>query len=163
MIRVTIIRQGSDESAEVKEFLAAQINIGRVERNDLVLANSRVSSVHARAIEAEAGITLIDNNSTNGTFVNGALVRGPVTVDPEDSVEIGSFTLHFERVHVDEVLEDVSEIAPSEFEEFPQEESTEPVEVSTTVELFDHGPPVEIELPAAGDVTEIDPADLWGD
>ncbi len=125
MIRVTIIRQGDDEAAEVKEFLSAQISIGRVGRNDLVLVNSRVSSVHARAIEAEHGITLIDENSTNGTFVNGELVHGPVAVEPHDTVEIGSFTLHFESVavdgeeHVDE--EPVSEIAPSEFEEFGDE------------------------------------------
>jgi len=119
MIRVTIIRQGSDEGGEVKEFLSGQITIGRVERNDLVLVNNRVSSVHARAVLAEGGgVTLIDNNSTNGTFVNGALVRGPVTIEPEDTVEIGTFTLHFEHVQFED---EVSEIAPAEFEGFGDE------------------------------------------
>lgn len=126
MIRVTIIRQGSDEGGEVKEFLSGQITIGRVERNDLVLVNNRVSSVHARVVQAEGGgVTLIDNNSTNGTFVNGALVRGPVAIEPDDSVEIGTFTLHFEHLEVeeggDEGGEDMSEIAPAEFDEFSEE------------------------------------------
>ena len=122
MIRVTIIRQGSDEGGEVKEFLSGQITIGRVERNDLVLVNNRVSSVHARVVQAEGGgVTLIDNNSTNGTFVNGALVRGPVTIEPDDSVEIGTFTLHFEHLEVEEVGEEESEIAPAEFDEFSEE------------------------------------------
>jgi pilus assembly protein CpaF len=133
MLRVTIIRQGSDEGGEVKEFLSGQITIGRVERNDLVLVNNRVSSVHARAVQAEGGgVTLIDNNSTNGTFVNGALVRGPVSIEPDDSVEIGTFTLHFEYIEVedggDDGLdggldggEDMSEIAPAEFDGFSEE------------------------------------------
>jgi len=122
MIRVTIIRQGSDDGGEVKEFLSGQISIGRVERNDLVLVNNRVSSVHARVVQAEGGgVTLIDNNSTNGTFVNGALVRGPVTIEPDDSVEIGTFTLHFEHLELEEGVDDISEIAPAEFDEFGEE------------------------------------------
>jgi pilus assembly protein CpaF len=129
MIRVTIIAQGAEQEPELKEFMSGQISIGRLGRNDLVLVSSRVSSQHARAIEGEQGITLIDNNSTNGTFVNGTLVRGPVAVEPEDSVEIGSFTLHFERVYVEageseEMVEDdgsMSEIAPSEFDGFADE------------------------------------------
>lgn len=132
MIRVTIIRQGSDEGGEVKEFLSGQISIGRVERNDLVLVNNRVSSVHARVVQAEGGgVTLIDNNSTNGTFVNGTLVRGPVTIEPDDSVEIGTFTLHFEHLDVEEGGDDLSEIAPAEFEEFSEEpgEFSEPPEL----------------------------------
>lgn len=125
MIRVTIIRQGTDDGGEVKEFLSGQISIGRVERNDLVLVNNRVSSVHARVVQAEGGgITLIDNNSTNGTFVNGALVRGPVSIEPDDSVEIGTFTLHFEHIDIEEGAvdgDDMSEIAPAEFDEFSEE------------------------------------------
>ena len=127
MIRVTIIRQGSDEGGEVKEFLSGQITIGRVERNDLVLVNNRVSSVHARVVQAEGGgVTLIDNNSTNGTFVNGALVRGPVTIEPDDSVEIGTFTLHFEHLEVEEGGDEMSEIALADFDEFSEEPSEEP-------------------------------------
>src|SRR5690606_15548151 len=63
----------------------------------VVLPNNRVSSVHARVIENDEGIVLVDNNSTNGTFVNGEMVRGPVVLTPEDAVDIGVFTLHFER------------------------------------------------------------------
>jgi len=145
MIRVTIIRQGIDDGGEVKEFLSGQISIGRVERNDLVLVNNRVSSVHARVVQAEGGgVTLIDNNSTNGTFVNGALVRGPVTIEPDDSVEIGTFTLHFEHLEVEEGMEsadDMSEIAPAEFEEFGEEpgEFSEPPDLLAEV----HEAPIE--------------------
>lgn len=96
MIRVTIRRQDSSQD-EVHEFTLPQITVGRVDRNHVVLPNNRVSSVHARVIENEEGIVLVDNNSTNGTFVNGELVRGPVVLAPQDAVDIGVFTLHFER------------------------------------------------------------------
>ncbi|MDC0721097.1 FHA domain-containing protein [Nannocystis bainbridge] len=96
MIRVTIRRQDSSQD-EVHEFTLPQITVGRVDRNHVVLPNNRVSSVHARVIENEEGIVLVDNNSTNGTFVNGEMVRGPVVLAPHDAVDIGVFTLHFER------------------------------------------------------------------
>lgn len=130
MIRVTIIAQGAEEEPELRDFMSGQISIGRLGRNDLVLVSSRVSSMHARALEGEHGILLVDNNSTNGTFVNGTQLRGSIALDPEDSVEIGSFTLHFERISVaaEELMEDdssLSEIAPSEFDELAAEEPGE--------------------------------------
>jgi pilus assembly protein CpaF len=139
MIRVTIIRQGAEDEGEVQEFTRGPISIGRAGQNDIVLANSRVSSTHARVVEGESGITLVDNNSTNGTFVNGTLARGPVIVEPGDAVEIGAFTLHFEAILDDEashdadadaevhadIVEDpdaeLSEIAPADFEELVPE------------------------------------------
>ncbi len=130
MIRVTIIAQGVEEEPELRDFMSGQISIGRLGRNDLVLVSSRVSSMHARALEGEHGILLVDNNSTNGTFVNGTQLRGSIALDPEDSVEIGSFTLHFERIQAaaEDYPDDdaaVSEIAPTEFDEFAAEEPTE--------------------------------------
>ena len=96
MIRVTIRRQDTNQD-EVHEFTLPQITIGRTDRNHVCLPNNRVSSVHARVIENDEGIVLVDNNSTNGTFINGELVRGPVVLSPEDAVDIGVFTLHFDR------------------------------------------------------------------
>ncbi len=114
MIRVKIRRQGSNKD-EVHEFTLPQITIGRVDKNHVVLPNNRVSSVHARVLENDDGIVLIDNNSTNGTFVNSELVRGPVVLEPADAVDVGVFTLHFERV-ADEGAH------PHEHEEAPLEE-----------------------------------------
>lgn len=114
MIRVTIRRQGSNQD-EVHEFTLPQITIGRVDKNHVVLPNNRVSSVHARVLEGDDGIVLIDNNSTNGTFVNSELVRGPVVLGPADAVDVGVFTLHFERVAE-------GGARPSERDEAPLEE-----------------------------------------
>lgn len=136
MIRVTIIRQGAEDESEVQEFTRGPISIGRAGQNDIVLANSRVSGTHARVVESDGGITLVDNNSTNGTFVNGTLARGPIIVEPADVVEIGAFTLHFELADGEESVDggdiaelpddpdaeaELSEIANADFEELQSE------------------------------------------
>ncbi|WAS95846.1 FHA domain-containing protein [Nannocystis punicea] len=127
MIRVTIRRQDSSQD-EVHEFTLPQITVGRVDRNHVVLPNNRVSSVHARVIENEEGIVLVDNNSTNGTFVNGEMVRGPVVLAPHDAVDIGVFTLHFERAEEGHEVQESYGAGP-DFED-PQGygESPEPAE-----------------------------------
>ena len=156
MIRVTIIHQGAEEESEVQEFTRGPITIGRAGQNDIVLANSRVSGTHARVVEGDDGITLVDNNSTNGTFVNGTLARGPIIVEPADAIEIGAFTLHFEAILDDEaaaegevegevegeevagddIVEDVEdpyqELQPAEFDEMAAEphEFEEPPDLS---------------------------------
>lgn len=152
MIRVTIIHQGAEEESEVQEFTRGPITIGRAGQNDIVLANSRVSGTHARVVEGHDGITLVDNNSTNGTFVNGTLARGPIIVEPADAIEIGAFTLHFEAILDDEaavvegeevagddIVEDVEdpyqELHPQEFDEMAAEpqEFEEPPDLSLGV------------------------------
>ncbi len=152
MIRVTIIHQGAEEESEVQEFTRGPITIGRAGQNDIVLANSRVSGTHARVVEGDDGITLVDNNSTNGTFVNGTLARGPIIVEPADAIEIGAFTLHFEAILDDEaavvegeevagddIVEDgedpYQELQPAEFDEMAAEpqEFEEPPDLSLGV------------------------------
>lgn len=97
MIRVTYWRDGSEE-VEVCELPGPTISIGRGEDNDVVLAHSRVSLWHARVTCGSGGLVLVDNNSTNGTFVDGALLRAPREICAEDEVHIGAFTLYFELI-----------------------------------------------------------------
>ncbi len=154
MIRVTIIRQGAEDESEVQEFTRGPISIGRAGQNDIVLANSRVSGTHARIVESESGITLVDNNSTNGTFVNGTLARGPVVVEAADAVEIGAFTLHFETILDDEaageevVGDDLVEEA-EEAEEAEEIEEPDPYAEEVHPSEFEDmgGEPQELEEP----------------
>jgi pilus assembly protein CpaF len=148
MIRVTIIRQGAEDESEVQEFTRGPISIGRAGQNDIVLANSRVSGTHARVIESESGITLVDNNSTNGTFVNGTLARGPVVVEPADAIEIGAFTLHFETILDDEAAgEEV--VGDDLVEEAEEAEEVDPYAEEVHASEFEDmtGEPQELEEP----------------
>lgn len=134
MLRVTLTCKGAQP--EVQEVAGNQLSIGRhndgPRKNDVILPHSRVSSAHARVIANAEGLTLVDEGSTNGTFVAGVQVKGPVQLLAGQIVEIGPYSLTFKVV--DEA----------------------PVQVSTDDEL----PPLD-ELPLVGGLPPIlasDPA-----
>lgn len=64
-------------------------SIGRDSRCDLAIGDMTVSRVHARLGRTPDGWLLTDLSSTNGTRVNGWLVRGQVTVRAGDIVRFG--------------------------------------------------------------------------
>jgi len=64
-------------------------SIGRNERCDLAIADMTVSRVHARLERIDDGWLLTDLGSTNGTRVNGWLVREHVPVTAGDLVSFG--------------------------------------------------------------------------
>ena len=57
---------------------------------------STVSRRHARVVRAGGAITLFDDGSTNGTFVNGQRVSGSVALRPGDAVRFGSVHFRYE-------------------------------------------------------------------
>lgn len=64
-------------------------SIGRDPRCDLAIGDMTVSRVHARLDRIPDGWLLTDLSSTNGTRVNGWLVRGQVAVRAGDIVRFG--------------------------------------------------------------------------
>jgi pilus assembly protein CpaF len=75
------------------EFDAAELSIGRLEDNDVVLPRTNVSKRHARLGIKEDRYLLLDLGSTNGTYVNGRRITAPVTVGTGDKIYIGDFIL----------------------------------------------------------------------
>lgn len=70
-----------------------QITIGR-SGCDVILDNPQVSRFHAQIDRAPGGgAVLRDAGSTNGTFVNGQRISGPVALKPGDVIQIGAFKL----------------------------------------------------------------------
>ncbi|MCG8463186.1 MAG: FHA domain-containing protein, partial [Holophagales bacterium] len=66
---------------------------GRDPEADLVLDDPAVSWHHARLTRSGDRVVLVDLESTNGTFLNGRRVRGPLPVAVGDLVALGSTTL----------------------------------------------------------------------
>ena len=62
--------------------------IGRALECDLTLPSAQVSRQHARLLVDQGGLVIEDLGSSNGTAVNGALVRTPVKLRHDDAVEI---------------------------------------------------------------------------
>jgi pSer/pThr/pTyr-binding forkhead associated (FHA) protein len=68
---------------------ATTFSIGRDRGCDLAVDDLSVSRVHARLERTRDGWVLTDLGSTNGTRVNGWLVRDRVNVRPGDLVRFG--------------------------------------------------------------------------
>lgn len=69
-----------------------QLCIGRAPDNDVVLNEASVSRHHAKLQLNDDGTAIVaDAGSTNGTYVNGELLREPRRIDRDDLVLIAGF------------------------------------------------------------------------
>jgi uncharacterized protein (TIGR02996 family) len=71
----------------------SEVTIGRLPANDLVLAAGIISKRHARLVEREGLLIVVDLKSTNGTYVNGRKITSPLVIKDSDRLYIGDFVL----------------------------------------------------------------------
>jgi len=84
------------------DFDDAELTIGRLDGNDVVLPRGNVSKRHARVLLKEGRYVLLDLQSTNGTFVNARRVNAPTPLSAGDKILIGDFMLTLREAHLDE-------------------------------------------------------------
>ncbi len=79
------------KGSEPQQFVIRerQTSVGSDESNDFVVRDSSVSRRHAVIRSKRGGLELADLNSTNGTFLNGVRITGPVTFGPGDEIRFG--------------------------------------------------------------------------
>jgi hypothetical protein len=63
---------------------------------DLVIEDPGVSWHHARVFSDEGALIVEDLGSSNGTYVNGERISGPVEVAPGDEVQLGDTVIEIE-------------------------------------------------------------------
>jgi ABC transport system ATP-binding/permease protein len=68
------------------------VTVGRAKTNTVVVDDALASRVHAVLVSSPAGLEIRDNNSSNGTFVNGTLITRAMLHDG-DVVTIGNTDL----------------------------------------------------------------------
>ena len=68
------------------------VTVGRAKTNTVVVEDALASRVHAVLVSSPAGLEIRDNNSSNGTFVNGTLITRAMLRDG-DVVTIGNTDL----------------------------------------------------------------------
>ena len=78
------------EPAPAISFRGAEMVIGRIPGCDHVIDLPMISSRHARLFREGDRILIEDLRSSNGTFVNGTRVEGPVVLNSGDEVGLGS-------------------------------------------------------------------------
>ncbi len=71
--------------------------IGRAPTNDIVFDDDATSRQHARLQHLPQGWLLSDLDSSNGTWVNGQRLSGPVFLTAEDTIAIGCLNLTYHQ------------------------------------------------------------------
>ena len=69
--------------------------IGRASDNDVTVDDETVSRQHAMIREDRGHFTLQDRGSLDGTLLNGAKIRGAVTLQDGDEIGMGNTVLRF--------------------------------------------------------------------
>lgn len=70
------------------------VTIGRNPGNNVVINDDLVGRFHCQITQDDYGVVhLIDNNSVNGTFINGQRRQGEIVLNSTDIVRIGNTTL----------------------------------------------------------------------
>jgi pSer/pThr/pTyr-binding forkhead associated (FHA) protein/uncharacterized membrane protein YhaH (DUF805 family) len=75
--------QGDNLAADLN---LTRLSIGRDPSNDLVVTNEGISGFHASIFFDNGRTEIVDQGSTNGTFVNGSPVQGRQVLKPWDKV-----------------------------------------------------------------------------
>lgn len=95
----TIAAVSSETGVTTKETLAErEIFVGRSKKCHLVLRDETVSGVHCRLVAIEGGAIVLDEGSTNGTFLNGELVVRPTVMDVNDELRVGPYLLRVQSL-----------------------------------------------------------------
>src|SRR5438445_7669940 len=92
----SIIIRGKGGAERKETFDKNEINVGRVQGNDLMLPKGNVSKHHARLLYRDGRFIVTDLKSTNGTYVNGRKIAQATIVREGDKIYIGDFVLRIE-------------------------------------------------------------------
>ncbi len=141
-----IVREGAEAGRVIE--VDRELSVGRIEGNDVVVVDPRVSSRHATLKPADGGIELTDTGSTNGTFVDGTRLSGSVLLRGGEEVRIGSTVMVAEPDAAPVATDPAggTEFAGTEIGELPTPTAEEPVPTPPPVAAV---PPAEAAPPPA--------------
>jgi pilus assembly protein CpaF len=94
MFVIIVHEKGGAERREI--FDMAELTVGRVQGNELMLPKGNVSKRHARLLYRDGRFIVTDLNSTNGTYVNRRKITQATIVREGDRIYIGDFVLRIE-------------------------------------------------------------------
>jgi predicted component of type VI protein secretion system len=89
MAQFRFVMRSGPAAGKVFPLEAPDISIGRDSTNTIVINDAEVSRRHARMDLRGAAYVIQDLGSTNGTFVNGARIRGIQVLNSGDTVAFG--------------------------------------------------------------------------
>lgn len=91
MFKVTVSEKNGPEREMF--FEDEEVSIGRLQGNSVVLPKPNVSKRHATVIFKDGKTTIVDQQSTNGTYINGRRISSPKELVKGDRIYIGDYTI----------------------------------------------------------------------
>jgi hypothetical protein len=97
-VRYGLILQSRPQATRVIIIERPVLRIGRQPTNDIVIPDLTVSRRHARLEQGCNGLVLTDENSCNGTTVNGCRITTSTVLRPGDIVRFGTSICQLWRI-----------------------------------------------------------------
>jgi hypothetical protein len=92
---LVVVRGGGLERDQRFDLIGG-LSIGRSKEADVQIADRYASGIHARLFERSGRYYVEDMNSTNGTLLNGATLKGEAELIDGDTVQIGDTEFRLE-------------------------------------------------------------------
>ena len=89
---VLVVSRAGEPTREVPVGVEPLL-VGRAASSDIVLPSEEVSRAHCRLVPGDAGLTVVDLQSTNGTFLAGQRVSTPAVVPQGGELKVGPYTI----------------------------------------------------------------------
>jgi hypothetical protein len=91
-----VVERGGGLERDQRFDLIGGLSIGRSKDADVQIEDRYASSIHARVFERGGRYFAEDMNSTNGTLLNGATLKGEAELIDGDAVQIGDTEFRLE-------------------------------------------------------------------
>ena len=93
MFTITVKRIDTGLLLTSGTFAVRELSLGRSASSQFQLRDETVSGIHCRLVAIEGGVLVLDEGSTNGTWVNGERVEHPTLITSNDSLVIVPYVL----------------------------------------------------------------------
>ena len=84
-----LVVQKGPAIGQVFELVDGQITMGREASNSIAIDDRALSRSHAKLVKTGSGYTIQDLGSTNGTYINGEVIKNPYDLKNGDKIFIG--------------------------------------------------------------------------
>jgi len=103
---VKLIVKAGDEISKSFDLITDKCDIGRDPNSDIVIEDIEISKNHLTITRKGNTYLVEDQNSTNGTFINGKKLKKPTTIKNGDLISLGkNQVLEFVYEKTDEITE----------------------------------------------------------